>query len=801
MLHEGTADRYRALFDVIPQGVVVYDRDGVITEANEAAAQILGVPPHELVGHDTRRGHWVAWQEDGTDFPYDRRPLAVTLATARAVRGVVVGFDRASDDTRRWLQVSSEPILDEGGAVVAAVLILDDITEQRAEQQQLRESRGRYRSLFESSPIAIWEQDYSALRPTLEMIDARTVQEYAEYFDRRPDLLDECIHAIRIIDANQAVVNMLGAADVDELTNNYTATLTRETVRGIGHGIALLATGWTVFDLTMPMRTMSGDVVQTMMRIQVAPGHEHDLSRVIISAMDIGELEEARDELVRANRMLEAILGSMDQAVMLYDSHRKILSCNAAAASMFGVSEEELIGSTARQFYGSEEEWERLGAQAKTALTEDHTFEKELTYTRPDGSEFLAELVASPLDRSAGWLGGVVAVIRDVTDSRALQEGLAQSRRLEAIGQLAGGIAHDFNNMLTVIIGNLGMALHNIDDTEEVREQVSQSLEAARRTAKLTGQLLAFSRRQVLAPEAVDLDETVRSLELILRHTIPENIELSVALAAPSPVLFDPAQIDQIVMDLVVHARDSMPDGGMLTIETAAVEFGEDDARPPEMQPGRYMRLSVEDTGFGMDPAAVGHVFEPFFTTKRVGTGSGLGLAAVYGIARQGGGGVEVRSAPDEGTRFDVYLPVAVEAPPVRPVERRPKLPVVGGGVTVLVAEDDPAVRRLVVSALQSRGYDVLASCSGAEARRLFDVNEAAVRLLITDVVMPGMSGAELARWLRERRADLPVLFISGYTGDVIDDHGLRDAGDRMLTKPFGPDDLASAVAEVLAGE
>lgn len=919
MFQDCTGDSCWALFNAIPHGVVVIDADGIVVEANEAAARILGVALDDLIGCDASRARWPAWAEDGSELPWEKQPPQIALATGEPVRDYLLSFKRAADGALRRVRVNAEPIFDDAGRPVAtvsaiiditenweneeqleqhqehlqailassplpiitvdldgnvtswstaaenlfgwttdeaigqfnpaippekreefrgiltglargtgpevvetealladgsriavemsiaplldargemrgAVAILRDITESKQAEQRLLESRARYRSLFENSPTAMWEQDYSALKSTLEMIDAGTVQEYADYFERRPDVLEQCICDIHTTAANQAALTMLNASSLEELRSRYPDILTPETVRAFGQGIALMASGWTVFDLNMPLRRLNGDVLQAMMRIQVMPGHEESLNQVVISAMDVSELEQAREQLVQTNRMLAAIVGSMEQAVVVTDAHRRIISCNDATTRISGHT--DLLGRSTRVFYRSDEDYERFGMQMIPVLSEGKTFETETTLVRADGSEFLAHITTTPLDPSSGFLGGAVSVVEDVSERRELEEHLARTHRLEAIGRLAGGIAHDLNNMLTVIIGNLSMALRNIGDTEAVREQVRQSLEAAQRTSKLIQQLLAFSGRQLLTPEVVDLNEQVGLLQQFLAGVLPENTELQMRLNATRKVFFDPAQVDQIVMDLVVHARDAMPSGGTLTIETADVELSEREARPLDMEPGPYVRLSVIDTGSGMDAETLERVFEPFFRSVR--SDAGLGLATTYGSVRQGGGGIEVSSAPDRGSRFDVYLPVAKEALG-HSRAGKPKPPPVSIGVTVLVAEDDPAVRRLVVSTLQSRGFHVLPCSTGAEARRLFAANEEAVRVLITDVVMSGMSGTELARRLRERRPDLPVLYISGYAGDVVNGQALRETGGYLLKKPFSPDELVRTVEELLA--
>ena len=404
--------------------------------------------------------------------------------------------------------------------------------------------------------------------------------------------------------------------------------------------------------------------------------------------------------------------------------------------------------------------------------------------------------------RPARLVSAVKRALREAeerAERKKLEEQLRQAQKMEAIGQLTGGIAHDFNNMLTVIIGYSELMLQRLKADDPLRSEVEQVKEAGVRASLLTRQLLAFSRKQVLQPRVLDLNAVLTNMDRMLQRLIGEDIDL---VTVPAPglgrVLADPGQIEQVIMNLAVNARDAMPQGGKLTIETANVELDEAYARQHgPVQPGPYVMLAVSDTGCGMDAETQARIFEPFFTTKEVGKGTGLGLSTVYGIVKQSSGDIWVYSEPGRGTTFKIYLPwvegaVDTVEPGVAPARD------VRGSETILLVEDDVGIRRLVRQVLAERGYWVLEAIHGTHAIQISEQNTVPIHLLATDLVMPGMSGRELAEHLKPSRPNMKVLFMSGYTDKAIVHHGELDPGTAYLQKPFTPDALARKVREVL---
>ena len=485
-----------------------------------------------------------------------------------------------------------------------------------------------------------------------------------------------------------------------------------------------------------------------------------------------------------------------EQVDRLYAGGR-IAECNDAMARMYGFGEaSELLGTRLSDLHNVTDpinrEQIRAFIRAGYRLSDSETREHDRE-GRP--RVFLNNVVGFVEN---GQLVRVWGTQRDVTEQRHLEEQFRQSQKMEAVGQLAGGIAHDFNNLLTAILGNTQLLLRELPPGDSMREDVGEIRKASERAASLTRQLLAYSRRQMLQPEVLDLNVVMAEMDKMLRRLIGEHIDL-VAVFAPDlgRVRADPNQIEQVIVNLAVNARDAMPDGGKLTIGTANVDLDESFAQAHlGSVPGSYAMLAVTDTGVGMDAAVRAHLFEPFFTTKEVGKGTGLGLATVYGIVKQSGGYISVYSEPGHGSSFKIYLPRI--ATPAEPPAAAPKGGPAPGSETVLVVEDEPAVLTLSRRALEAQGYVVLAASDADAALRVVERHGGMIHLLLTDVVMPGLSGHELADRLTAQRPGIRVLYMSGYPGDAVVQHGTLPSGSAFLQKPFSPDGLARKVRDVL---
>jgi two-component system cell cycle sensor histidine kinase/response regulator CckA len=511
---------------------------------------------------------------------------------------------------------------------------------------------------------------------------------------------------------------------------------------------------------------------------------------------EVAERKRTEEELADLNRRLEAVINASPLAIIGLDFEGKVQGWSHAAEQIFGWSQEEVIGR--KPPIVPEEELPQFHASLERSMRGEAETGRAVRRLRKDGTLADIRLWTAPLYGGSGELRGTIAILADIGEQRRLEQQLAQSQKMEAIGRLAGGVAHDFNNVITIVSGYGHMLLDGVKDDPDLREAAEEVLKAADRAAALAGQLLTFSRRQAIQPNVLDLNALVRDMERMLGRVIGEDIDLRVVtLPSAGSVLADAGQMEQVLMNLVVNARDAMPHGGTLTIETSSVTLDENYARVHVgVKPGAYAMLAVSDTGVGMDPDTRSHIFEPFFTTKERGKGTGLGLSTVYGIVKQHGGDIWVYSEPGKGTTFKIYLPQAAVASAGATDERDP--PAASGSETVLLVEDEQGVRRLVRDILELYGYSVLEADSGEKALEMQASFEGRIDLLLTDVVMPKMTGRDLAEALELSRPETKVLYLSGYTDRVVVDRGVVAAGASFLQKPFSPEALARKIREVL---
>ncbi|HWR51029.1 MAG TPA: ATP-binding protein [Bryobacteraceae bacterium] len=511
---------------------------------------------------------------------------------------------------------------------------------------------------------------------------------------------------------------------------------------------------------------------------------------------EVTERKRAEEGLADAKQRLEAVIDASPLAIIGLDLEANVLGWNRAAEELFGWTSSEVMGKplpalpddgtpTFRSLF--------MNAAKGEVLTAYDTRRR-----RKDGTPVDIRVWTAPLASPDGEVRGQIALIADITQERKLEQQFAQAQKMEAIGRLAGGVAHDFNNVITVVSGYGHMLLEGVQNDPPLREAAEEVLRSADRAAGLASQLLAFSRRQVIQPRVLDLNSLVANMERMLGRVIGEDVELRTVLRPEvATVRADPGQLEQVVMNLAVNARDAMPQGGKLTIETGNTVL--DDSYPGThsgVQPGPYVMLAVSDTGNGMDSETKAHLFEPFYTTKEKGKGTGLGLSTVYGIVKQHGGDIWVYSEPGRGTSFKIYLPQMASEPAdgaAKPVAA----PARHGTEQILLVEDEDGVRHLVREILEQRGYKVMEASSGEAALAILERDHQSFELLLTDVVMPKMSGRDLAEAAALLRPNLRVLFLSGYTDQVVMDHGVAGTAD-FLQKPFTPETLAHKVREVL---
>ncbi len=641
-------------------------------------------------------------------------------------------------------------------AVTALGLFMIGRLKREQVSERLEASEGRYRALFENN---------HAVMLVIDPVDGR------------------------IVDANPAASRFYGWSREELTTRSITDVnvLSEEEVRG---EIQRARAGQRTF-FRFRHRVATGEIRD----VEVMSGEVLIQGRPLLYSIvhDVTSERIAEEAL----RLRSAALDAAANAIMITDGEGTIEWVNAAFSQLYGYSAEEALGRNPRDLVKSGVQGpEFYEAMWRTLLSGDE-WRGNITNRRKDGSHVEADLAITPIRNQSGEIEHYIAVKHDLTEWRAMERRLALSQKLESLGQLAGGVAHDFNNLLTVINGTLDLALRELPAQDSVSSDLREVRAAGERAAMLTRQLLAFSKRQVFRKEAVNLNALILDMSTMLRRLIGEDITVHTDLDEQPPfALADRSQIEQIIVNLIVNARDAMPTGGTLRIATTGPRPS---ASPsPEVDPAGhgFVRLSVSDTGEGMEPDVQAQIFDPFFTTKGPGRGTGLGLATIYGIVSQSGGEIHVNSAPGQGSTFDILLPVASEtAAPSRAEERSHTN---GGSETILVVEDETAIRSLVARILGQEGYTGLAASNGREALELLARHGESVALLFTDVIMPGMSGPELFERARDLLPDVKVLYASGYTADTLHRHGVREESFHFLEKPYTPKGLAAAVRGVL---
>jgi two-component system, cell cycle sensor histidine kinase and response regulator CckA len=526
------------------------------------------------------------------------------------------------------------------------------------------------------------------------------------------------------------------------------------------------------------------------------------LERAIRHALALHAEEQQRwhaeAELRASEERFRALVENSSDALLLIDAEGRITYLTASSQRHLGWPSIQMVRRSIFDYIHPDDRDVVATQLAETLNNPLRPVSQEVRFQHADGDWRIMEGIA--VNRLGDpSVGAIVVNARDITERRKLEAQLRQSQKMEAVGQLAGGVAHDFNNLLTAILGYCSLILDDVPEGNPMRQDLMEIQSAGERAASLTRQLLAFSRRQMLQPQVVDINTLVKELEKLLRRLISEDVELVMVLASDLlPVRVDPASIEQILVNLAVNARDAMPLGGRLTIETSNVEI--DDAYAVThvvMRPGQYVMMAVGDTGRGMDASMRARVFEPFFTTKEQGRGSGLGLATVYGIVKQSGGYIWVYSEQEHGTVFKVYLPPAQTRARPRSTDSGKTSDTAHGWETVLLVEDEDAVRALAREVLRRHGYVVLEARHGVDALRVGERHPDDIHLLITDVVMPRMSGHEVAARLGTVRPNMKVLFMSGYTDHALM-HRELTAGEAFLQKPFTPEVFARTVRYVL---
>ncbi len=743
--------RLRKLFREAATGIAVVTADGGFLQANEVLARMLEFDERELMQQNfLERVH-------ADDRAAVRSAMRSLLAGASAAETLEYRFQGKAGRII-WVRARLSAQTGRDGRPTHVIAVIEDITEKRETEQKLERARSLQRVAGRIGRVGGWAAD--------------------------PDR-DEVFWSPEIFN----IVEWEGE-DAPPLSETL-ARYPPEHRRRIEDALQSCAADGVPFDLELEMTTYGGRRLQ----VRAAGEAERDASgqtrRVIGAFQDISEQKRLEARRQQLSDRLESTLANMSDAFLLVDREWRVVYLNRSAEQLVEQSREHLLGRVLWDEFPDLDDT-IAGERYRHAMETGESVHFELYY---DPLENWFEVNAYPTEE------GVAVYFSRTTERRKLEAQLQQSQRLESVGQLTGGIAHDFNNLLTVILGNAELLTESLADSEETKElaPLAGHIEAAAmRGAELTRRLLAFARRQPLEPEPVDVNTAIRGLEPLLRRALGEHVEIEVTRGAGIwPAMIDAGQFESALMNLAINARDAMPDGGRLTIETANVRIDDEyQGMHPDAKTGQYVLVAVSDTGTGIAEADLGKVFEPFFTTKEKGRGTGLGLSMVYGFIKQSEGHVGIYSELGEGTTVKLYLP---RAHADASTQKMPEsLSDRSRGEAVLVVEDDPAVRAFAVAALEQLGYRVQTASSGDEALAVLE-DGAEFDLLFTDVVMPGgMSGRELAGAATELRPGLRVLYTSGYTENSVVHHGRLDPDVQLLSKPYRRDELARRVRRVL---
>lgn len=757
---------YRLLAENTINCIWLLGLDGIIQYVNPACRQIFGYAPEEMIG-----------------TPFDRYVLADCLpALQQAIR---VGLDDlprslpamletsvlCRDGSQRAVEIIGRVLKNEQGQPIALQGLVRDITERRRATAEIHARENLLSQIIEVLPVGLWLADSKGKLFRTNAAGRRIwgaqpligLEEYGVFKARRlpsrQELAPEDWALAKTIREGVTIRNELLEIDAFD---------------GVRR---------TILNSTAPVRNAAGEV-----------------EAAVIVNLDITDLQQAEAE---RSRLAEAIEQSQE-TVVITDTNAEILYVNPAFERVTGYSRAEVMGQNPHLLKSGQQTQSFYDEMWRT-LREGRTWQGRMVNRRKDGTLYTEDATISPVIGSAGEILNFVAVKRDITEhlrihqeKEKLEEQVRLSQRLEALGRLAGGVAHDLNNLLSPILGYAELLLEDLDHPEHC-ESIKEIAHAGERARELVAQLLAFGRRQLLEFAPVDVNQILANFANLLRRTIREDIKIMFQpSAALPPVQADAGRLEQVIMNLAVNAQDAMPEGGVLTIETAVAELDEAYAATHEaVVPGSYTMLAFSDTGVGMTPETCAHIFEPFFTTKEKGKGTGLGLATVYGIVRQHGGHIWVYSELQQGTTFKIYLPMC-EAPKTAEPATRERRGTARGTGTILLVEDNAQVRSLALAVLKRQGYTVQVAADGPEALRLIEDSKEPVDLLFTDVVMPGMSGRELYERIAQRFPRLKVLYMSGYTDNVIAHQGVLDPGVNFIQKPFSINALADKIQRIL---
>jgi len=741
----GSEDRYRALIDLAVDGILLGSHEGIITEANKYMCTVVGKKREDLIGKHISSLPFSRESLDKSPFRFDLLQKGEIVVSERTLI--------RADGSEIFFEMRTKMMPD--GTYQS---IYRDITERQKAEKALRESEEKFALAFAASPDSV---NINRLEDGLYVEINKGFTDLTGY--TREDVIGRTSLEIDIWQDPADRQRMIDLLKQQGFCENFEARFRRK-------------------DGSLASALMSARTISL-----------HNVPHLISITRDITQTQKDEADLKR----LKVAIEHASEVIVITDAEGHIQYANPAFEKVTGYTIEDAFQQNPR-FLKSGMHTETFYSELWKTISSGQTWTGRLVNKKKNGTLYTEEATISPVFDSQRRIVNYVAIKRDITEHLKLEAQYLQAQKMESVGRLTGGVAHDFNNILAVILGYTEMALAQTDASQKLHTFLERIYDAANRSADIVRQLLAFSRNQTIAPKVLDLNETVEGMLKMLHRLIGEDIDL-VWLPAPdlAPIKMDPVQIDQILANLCVNAQDAIKGAGTVTIETKRVCLDEDAcASNTDFIPGEYVMLAVSDTGCGMDKNIAEQIFEPFFTTKGQ-LGTGLGLATVYGIVKQNNSFIKVASEPGKGTTIRIYLPIHEDGPIWREAKKLAQ-PHMSQGETILLVEDDPTILELSCSMLERLGYRVLATDSPSEALRLAAEQRGQIDLLITDVVMPEINGKELSQQLLAQHPKLKLIYISGYTADVIAHHGVLDEGINFLQKPFSINDLSTKIKEVL---
>ncbi len=746
---------YHSLVENLPQCIFRKDLEGHFTFANQRFCEELGKTLDEIIG-----------KTDADFFPLElaqkyRVDDLKIIETGEILE--TVEEHQPPTGEKLYVQVVKTPVRNENGDIIGVQGIFWDITERKKTEKALQQAKNLWEKTFDAVPdlISIIDKDYTILQVNQAMAQ-RLKKSPAELiglkcyecFHGTSEHPDYCPHAKLLEDCLE---------HVEEYHEDY----------------------------------LNGDFLVTTSPLFDS---KQELIGSVHVARDITELKKADREIRESHDLVEEVEKFAHIGFWKADLNHNTLLWSDEIYKIFGLDRES-FDHKRNTFYSliHPDDRERVMHSLQNAIQNNETYSVEHRIVRKDGSIRWLNEHAKILRDENGTSYQLIGLVHDITERKILEEQLRQSQKMEAIGQLAGGIAHDFNNLLSTIFGYCELIINEMDITHPTYKYIREINKAGERAASLTRQLLAFSRKQVLQPKVLNLNSLIFDMDKMLQRIIGENIDfISLPASNIGSIKADPGQIEQVLLNLIINARDAMPKGGKIILETQNIDVDEDYAKThTDLKPGTYIQLTITDSGCGIDKATMNHIFEPFYTTKTKGKGTGLGLSIVYGIVKQSGGNIFVYSEIGKGTTFKIFFP-RVEKSKEKPEKEIESIPSLQGSETILIVEDDELVRDMVVSVLKEYGYTTIETKSVAEALQTCEYHEGPIHALLTDIILPEKSGFELAEQIIQSREETKVLYMSGYTNNTLINEGIIDMEADFIQKPFTPNSLLRKIRQIL---